>query len=177
MPNLVLGSGIKAVEASGNITVSATTGWAAHSDTQYTEVSPFSLVGGADWVNLPNNSGSVDDEFKPSDITALFDSGKVTGINGETRGLTLSFAVKPTTGTSPTIRVKIDIGGAIGEIKDYTRAILFDKGNGVEDRYLSSFIAYTRDTWEANGGQWMIKSSSNCDIYNIRTLVAALTRV
>lgn len=155
----------------------ASTGWSVHQDTQYTEGSPLNIVGGAAYVNLPNNSGSVIDLHKPADIAALFAAGKITGIDGEVRALTISFAVKPTTGTAPRVSVGMDIGGAVGFIDAYERDTTYAKGNGVEHRYLSSFDVYTLDTWAANGGQLKIKSTTNCSIYDIRILVTATVRV
>ena len=175
---LVAGSGLTLIEDGETLTVGSTTGWAVYRDTVYTEASPLSIVGGAAYVNLPNNSGSVDDEFKPIDIPSLFTGGKITGINGETRQITVSFGIKPTTNVSnPRVTVTVDIGGAIGILTDYSRDFTMSRGKDNEHRYLSSFTVFTRDTWEANGGQLKIKTTTDCELYNVRVLIVAVTRV
>ena len=45
------------------------------------------------------------------------------------------------------------------------------KGNDVEHYYLSSFNAYTLNTWEANGGTVKIVSDASADIYDIRYVI------
>lgn len=152
------------------------TGWAAYTDTQYTEGSPLPLFGGDPVVNLPNNAGIVLDTYKPADIDTLYDGSAITGREGDSIIITISFAVKPTTAQPTRITTVPDIGGAIGEIEDYKNDITLGKGQNVVQRYLSSYNAYTLDTWEANGATMKIQSDQNCEIYGIRYLITATSR-
>lgn len=150
------------------------TGWAVYFDTQYTSGSPLSLTGETQ-VNLPNNAGTKIESQIPTYITKMYDelTQKVIGRNGDGLNLTISFAVRPTTAALTRITVVPDIGGLIGEIEDYKDDHVFSKGNGVVQRYLSSFDAYTLDTWEANGAQLKVEASHACEIYGIRYLFTA----
>lgn len=157
-------------------TLKGSTGWVAYTDSQYTSGSPLSLVGGDPLVNLPNNSGSILDTFKPSDISQLYDGSVITGRVGDGINLTISFAVRPTTAQPTRITTVPDIGGGVGEIEDYKNDILFGKGQNVVQRYLSSYNAYTLDTWEENGATMKIQADQNCEIFGIRYLITAITR-
>lgn len=83
--------------------------------------------------------------------------------------LTIEFKIKPTTAAITKLSVTIDIGGSVGEI--YPRDFILTKGNGVEHFYLSSFGAYTLNTWEANGGTVKVITDQNAQIYDIRYII------
>lgn len=146
------------------------TGWADYVDGVYTSASPFSLTA-FNKVTLPNNASVVRDSQKPVDITTFYDSSTstITGRNGDGINLMIEFKSKPTTGAITKLTVAIDIGGTVGEI--YVRDFILSKGNGVEHYYLSSFNAYTLDTWEVNGGTVKILSDASADIYDIRYVI------
>ena len=150
---------------------SSFSGWGNYADTTYTTGSPFSLTTAAGKVNLPNDKGSTLETQKPSDVTTFYNGTVITGRNGDGINVTMEFKVRPTTGaTNPRITVSIDIGGAIGEL--YPRDFILSKGNGIEHYFLSSFDAYTLDTWEANGGTVKVEATgSNLEIYDIRYII------
>lgn len=144
-------------------------GYADYADTQYTEGSPFTVLSGTK-VNLPNNAGLVYDEQKPTDIVTFYDeiNQKITGRDGDGLAVVFEFKVKPLQNASNIrVRTSIDIGGAVGEIYPFAKTL--ERGVGVEDDFFHAFAGYTRDTWEANGGQVKVQATnSNIEIYDIR---------
>lgn len=146
------------------------TGWADYSDDLYTSASPFILTAN-NKVTLPNNANTTVDSQKPIDITTFYDAttSTITGRNGDGININIEFKARPNTATATKLTVSIDIGGAVGEI--YTRDFILSKGNDVEHYYLSSFNAYTLNTWEANGGTVKIVSDASADIYDIRYVI------
>lgn len=161
------------VTVPGNIlAVTTTSGWANYADTTYTTGSPFLLTTAAGKVNLPNNAGTVVDSEKPSDITTFYNGTAITGQEGDAYSITIEFKVRPTTAASDVrISTTIDIGGAVGEL--YPRDFSLTKGSGVEHYYISSFLYYTLDTWQANGGIVKVQATnSNVEIYDIRYVIA-----
>ena len=146
------------------------TGWADYVDGTYTSASP--LILSSTEITLPNDAAITRDIQKPNDITTFYDSASqtITGRDGDGINIVIEFKARPNT-TSATTRITlaIDIGGAVGKI--YKRDFLLAKGNNVEHYYLSSFHAYTLDTWEANGGTIKIVSTASTDIYDIRYVI------
>ncbi|WGK66232.1 hypothetical protein [Croceiramulus getboli] len=147
------------------------TGWGDYVDGNYTSGSPLALAA-ATKITLPNNAATVRDSQKPVDVTTFYDSSTstITGRDGDGINIVIEFKARPTTNTATTrLTVAIDIGGAVGEI--YTRDFLLGKGTGVEHYYLSSFNAYTLNTWEANGGTVKIVSTAAAEVYDIRYII------
>lgn len=153
-------------------------GWADYADGQYTSGSPFILTTAAGKVNLPNNGLSplTRTQYLPINAQPFYDiaTQKLNGVTGNAYHITMNFKVRPTQVASDIrIYVSIDIGGTIGEI--YQRELSLTKGSGVEHYYLSSFMYYTLDTFEANGGQIKVQAfSSNLEIYDIRYVISRL---
>ena len=147
------------------------TGWGSYEDTTYTSGSPFTVIDGATAVDLPNNKGTAIESQIPTDITTFYDGTVITGRYGDGINLTIDFKCKPTTSAAnPRLTVAIDIGGGIPEL--YTRDFVLAKGSGVEHNYLSSFNAYTFDTWEANGGTLKISADNDdIEVYDIRYVI------
>lgn len=145
------------------------TGWADYADGTYTSASPFIL--GTTKVTLPNDAATIRDSQKPVDVTTFYDStnSTITGRDGDGINIVIEFKARPNTASTTRITVAIDLGGAVGEI--YTRDFVLAKGNDVEHYYLSSFNAYTLNTWEANGGTVKIVSTASTDIYDIRYVI------
>ncbi|MGB5943797.1 MAG: hypothetical protein WBG71_13020 [Leeuwenhoekiella sp.] len=153
------------------------TGWADYVDTQYTSAAPFTgITTTPARVSLPNNAGIIQDGQKPVDISTFYDSttGTITGRDGDGVNIVIEFKARPTNTNIPRITVAIDIGGAVGEI--YKRDFILSKGAGVEHFYLSSFNAYTLNTWEANGGTVKISSTFPVEVYDIRYIVTRTHR-
>ena len=141
------------------------TGWAQYADTQYTDVSPFSIVSNTDTV-LPNNAGSVIDSQKPDDIATFYDGTVITGRNGDGLAITIDFNAVPTNVNTTYIEVWVDIGGAVGEL--YRRIISFPKGVGEIRPVNFTVVGYTLGTWETNGGTVYVRANGSADLYNIR---------
>jgi len=150
------------------IAVTSLSGWADYTDTTYTTGSPFTLTTAAGSVELPNNAGTIRDTEKPSDMTSFYDGTTITGVNGDAYSIDIEFKVRPTSPSADVrLNVLIDIGGVVGEI--YPRDFSLTKGNGIEHYYLSSFLYYTLDTWETNGGTVKVQAfNSDVEIYDIR---------
>lgn len=150
--------------------VSDHTGWAEYKDGTYTSASPL-VLSASTKVTLPNDASTVRDNQKPDDVTTFYDStnSTITGRNGDGVNIVIEFKARPNSASTTRLTVAIDIGGAVGEI--YVRDFVLAKGNGVEHYYLSSFDAFTLDTWEANGGAVKIVSTASADIYDIRYVI------
>ncbi|MEM5565090.1 hypothetical protein WNY78_08235 [Psychroserpens sp. AS72] len=143
------------------------TGWADYIDGTYTSVSPLLLIANTK-VILPNDANTIRDSQKPVDIASFYDptTSKIIGRDGDGLNIMIEFKVRPTANTDTKITVTIDIGSPVGEI--YTRDFITSKGVGVEHFYLSSFNAYTLNTWATNGGIVKIESDYPADVYDIR---------
>lgn len=150
------------------------TGWADYADTQYTEGSPFEILGDTDY-DLPNNGGIARISQAPSGVV-LYDPSeqKITGRNGDGVLITVDCKVKPTSAGTTYVEFWFDIGGAVGEL--YRRPLTFPKGNGVERPVNFTVSGYTLDTWEANGAQARVRANGPADIYDIRYVVTATHR-
>ena len=153
-----------------NNSVSDYTGWGDYVDGVYTSASPL-ILSASTKITLPNAANTIRDSQKPDDVTTFYDSASqtITGRNGDAINIVIEFKARPNTSATTRLSVTIDIGGTVGEI--YPRDFVLAKGNGVEHYYLSSFNAYTLDTWEANGGTVKIRSTASTDIYDIRYVI------
>jgi len=146
------------------------TGWGDYVDGTYTSASPLTLTAFSK-VTLPNDATTVRDSQKPMDVTEFYDAttSTITGRDGDGVNIVIEFKVNPTINKNTKITVAIDIGGVVGEI--YTRDFITSKGIGVEHFYLSSFNAYTLNTWELNGGTVKVESDYAAEIYDIRYII------
>lgn len=144
-------------------------GWAQYADTVYTSGSPFSILANTDTV-LPNNAGSVIDSQKPSDVATFYNGSVITGRDGDDLLITIDLKATPTNVSTTSLEIWLDIGGSIGEL--YRRIVTFPKGNGVERPINFTLMAYTLDTWEANGATVYIRADGPADIYDIRYVIS-----
>jgi hypothetical protein len=147
------------------------TGWGVYKDTTYTTGSPFTVTAGAPKQALPNNAGSKIETQLPTDVATFYNGTTITGRAGDGILITIEFKARPTT-TSSDVRLftSIDIGGAIGEI--YPNEIFLTKGVGVEHYFFKTISGYTLNTWETNGGTFLVESfNSNIEIYDIRYII------
>ena len=146
------------------------TGWADYVDVTRTSAAPLQLTAFVK-VTLPNDANTIRDSQKPIDVTEFYNStnSTITGRDGDGLNILIEFKVRPTANKTTKITVAIDIGAPVGEI--YIRDFITSKGVGVEHYYLSSFNAYTLDTWETNGGTVKIVSDYAADVYDIRYIL------
>lgn len=144
------------------------TGWSDYSDNTYTTGSPFLLTTASGVSDLPNDAATVNESQKPIDISTFYDGTTITGRQGDGLNITIEFKCRPDgAGADPRLLVYIDIGGVVPPL--YNRNFFLNKGNGVEHFFLSSFNAYTLDTWQANGGTVKIQAfNEDIEIYDIR---------
>lgn len=175
---------IRCVETYSTISAAfnGATGWADYDDTQYTSGSPFSIVGNTDYL-LPNDGGSGVTSQTPNDLNALativasgagYDTLKINGRNGDAIIYTIDLKCVPTNAGTTYIEFWIDIGGAVGEL--YRRIVSFPKGNGIVRPITLTTLAYTLNTWEANGGSIYVRANGSADLYDIRTIIAPIHR-
>ena len=97
--------------------------------------------------------------------------GLITGRERDALGVTIDFKLTPSVGATY-VEVWLDIGGAIPPL--YKRIVSFPKGSGVERPINFSTLAYTLDTWEANGAKVYVRSDGDVDIYDIRYVLHRL---
>lgn len=146
------------------------TGWENYTDTTYTSANPFTLTAN-DTVRFPLSCGSVINSQGPLGGQPMFDctDSSIVGRNGDGIIYTIDFVAKPTSPSTTTLDVWIDIGGGVGIL--YDRLSTFPKGQNIERTIVVSTAAYTLDTWEANGGKIYIVANGACEIYNMRILL------
>lgn len=144
------------------------TGWGDYADTQFTEASPFSVVGGVDTL-VPNNKGQVIETQKPTDVTTFYDGAVITGRNKDGILITIDLKAKPTAAGTSIIDFWLDIGGTVGRL--YQRPVTFPKGVGVERPISFSISGYTLNTWEANGARLYCNADAAVDLYDIRYVI------
>ena len=152
--------------------ISSTSGWATYTDTQYTLASPLTVAANT-VTKLPNNGLSKIETQMPSDVTAFYDTStqKILGRNGDGLGMSIFFIAVPSA-ANQSIDAYIDITGGTGTpaflSELYKQTFPFPKGAGVGRGILFDVTAaYTLDTWEANGGDFYVESSSSFDVYGI----------
>lgn len=164
----------KNVRVTGDLDVTGTfdqqeagLGWADYVDTQYTSESAFAVSANTD-TNLPNNAGTARATYLPSDLTAFYADGKITGREGEALLITVDMKVIPGVGCT-LIEDWIDIGGSVGEL--YRRPSTFPKGQGIVRSIVHTTAVYTLDTWAQNGGTVKVRANGPCEIYDIRYVI------
>jgi hypothetical protein len=157
------------VKLSSTNSASDFTGWADYIDGTYTSASPFIIDTTKE--TLPNDATTIRDSQKPVDVAEFYDAttSTITGRDGDAINIVIEFKARPNTSANTRLTLSIDIGGGVGEI--YVRDFVLTKGNDVEHYYLSSFNAFTLDTWETNGGTVKIVSTASTDIYDIRYVI------
>lgn len=152
--------------------VSKYTGYVSYNDTQYTELSPFTVLANT-LTKVPNNAGNIVDGQKPIDVSDFYDSTtqKILGRNWDGLWFTIFFYAVPSV-QNQSFDGYIDITWGTGTpanlAKLYPNTIPFPKGSGVE-RGVSFDVtaAYTLWTWEANWGDFYVESNADFDIYGI----------
>ena len=92
-----------------------------------------------------------------------------SGIEGETRFLTIDFTVVPTQQNTTLIEWWVDIGGGIGQL--YRRPFTFEKGQGVPRTVTFTQMVFTLDTWATNGALSYVRANGNAEIYDIRYVI------
>jgi len=158
------------------------TGHAFYADTQYTELSPLSILADTDTL-LPNNAAITIDENLPQDIQALpvpqfYDGAKVLGLEDDSMGGLLHFRAKPTSPAATYVEVWFDFTGGTGmpaDIADAARRIIaFPKGSGEERPINYVVIGSVGSAWADNGGVIKCRSNGPVDIYDVQYTINRL---
>lgn len=108
---------------------------------------------------------------KPEGVTAFYDGTKLLGLNGDGNSYMVFFYAVSTL-ANQWLDIWIDITGGTGTpanlAKLYPYTDNFPKGSGFAKGVLYSLpVAYSRDTWEANGGVVKVRSNANVDVYGM----------
>lgn len=145
------------------------TGWSQHSDSQYTVGSPLVINAGTSAVLTNNNTSSITTHL-PFGITTFLNANKITPIkDGDFYAIEIRFKAKS---SSPNgrIKVKLDIGGAQGVIREEREQL--EDGSGVEQAIAIPMFVYSGSTFVSNGGEIKIDSLvGNTSIYDITFIV------
>ena len=143
-------------------------GWASYVDTTYVVGAPFAIAEGAT-STLPNNSGTVIDDYLPTGVVKFYDqaTSKLTPQNvGDFYSFSIRFKAK-NSNLAGYFDFGIDIGGSLGIIFKETQ--LFLKGANTEQSFSITCNGYSLDTFIANGGLIKIHSIlGNTTIYDIQ---------
>lgn len=146
------------------------TGWADYVDTEHSQGSP-QLITAATPTVLTNNGGTTQVQELPFDRSnGLFDpvSNTIVGNAGDSLMITGEFIINRQTGTQEyDIGIGINIGGGIPLL--YERSFRL---RGTEPRSITFTTgAYTLDTWQANGGEFILESNVDAEVYGKRVVV------
>lgn len=168
---LVVGDGadVAALEsrATDLETIANGSGWAVYVNTAGAQTLTASTK-----VALVNNAGTKITTQHPIDVAALYDGTVITGRTGDSIGIGLELTFTPSSGVASSLYLAIDIGGGVGEI--YPRDFAILKGSGVAHRISYVTMAYTLDTWAANGGTIRVESDGPGDITAVRYVIHRL---
>lgn len=143
-------------------------GWAEYVDTQYTSASPLAVAADTETI-IPCNAAAGRRTKEPS-IGPLFQNGAVTGIDLESRIVTIDLKLVPTSGATTLAEIWFDLGTS--QITDlYRRPITFPKGSGQVRHFTTTTLVYTADTWEAQGGIPKILLNGPANLYDVRFII------
>jgi hypothetical protein len=144
-------------------------GWSQHTDTRTTVTTPTQNIATGVRTKWLNDGVSTTIRKQPSDATAhLWDvaTSKFAPIAVfDTYNIRLTFKVQNYAGTTPDIKVELDIGGSLGVISAQTIPLL--KG-GAEQDIMMTFPVFAGSTMLTNGGTFYITftGTGTCDVYD-----------
>lgn len=144
--------------------VNLSSGWGAY----YHTGSSQSLSAAAK-ATLTNNAGTIIESEKPSDISAFYSAGKITGREGDGIAVGIELTFTPDDATASNLYVAIDIGGAVGEI--YPKDFPITGGASVAHKISYNITAFTLDTWEANGGTVKVEADGPGVVSTVRYVI------
>ncbi len=142
-------------------------GWVQYSDTQYSSTNTFSVLADT-WTTIPNNSGTVIDQYKPAtNFTTFYDNtNQLINVDNVGDAFTLTLLFKVVSSQNNTdIEFGIDIGGSIGRI--FPRVIKANESAGIVKEISFTLTGYQLDTFQLNGGNIEINPRHNIEIYDI----------
>ena len=149
------------------------TGWAQYSGNNYTSGAPLVINSGNTSVLANNGTTSTIISQLPSGVTGFVNTsnGKITPQNdGDFYVVDIRFKATSSS-VDGVIDIAIDIGGAMGIIRQHT--VSLRKGIGVEQRVALSFPVFSGSTFVANGGEVKITSiTGNTSVYDVTFVVS-----
>lgn len=151
-------------------------GWSQHEDTDQTVGTPSQTIATGIRTLWSNDGGSLAIEKLPSDISVgghLWDTtnNKITPIaEYDTYNVRVEFKVQDYAGSSPYVKIEIDIGGSIGVITSRTLPLL--EGGG-EQSILYATPLFAGSTFIANGAEIYVTftGTGTCKIFSSRILI------
>jgi hypothetical protein len=151
-------------------------GWAQYTDTTYTTSNRFVVTAG-DTVTLPNDAGSVIDEYLPVGVTSLYNATDtlITPENvGDSYEIRIDFKAEKVTATDAYAGIQLDIGGSQGVIVE--RLYTFPKGTN-EHSFSTTSSIYSLSTFISNGGKLkFFASGSNVEIWDINYVIVRTSK-
>lgn len=150
------------------------TGWAEYTDTQYTTSNPFLILANTD-TKIPNNAGAVKEQELPTPYNSSgfynTTTQKILGLAGDSIIITIEAKIRRQSGAQDyDVRQWFDIGGSVPPLYERTIGV---KGNQ-EKGITSTTTAFTLDTWESNGADFMMNATTDIELFNIRYIIHRL---
>ena len=148
--------------------------------TDYSGWAIYSHGGGAQALTTDNRTTlSIDGASKlegqlPPDTGPLWDTATstITGREGDAIVVKIQCIFTPSSSAASNILFDVDIGGAVGVVEYQSFALTKGAGNA---HFISwSFVAYTLDTWEANGGAVNATADGPGSITQLRAVIARI---
>ena len=99
---------------------------------------------------------------KPADVPDFWAANKITGRTGDAIVGKAQFQCIPDDAVASNLNIKIDIGGSVGVVEEYDFPLV--RGALVSHPITCIIVAYTLDTWEANGGRIILTADGDCTI-------------
>ena len=139
-------------------------------DTQYTSVSPLTVLSDID-TQLPNNKGNILNISAPTAATTWCESdGKLNNDNGNGDSFLtrITFKVLPQL-NNRNLSINLNIGGSQGIIWEVTERL--SRGANTESKISLVIPYYILNTFYSNGGSLIINCDGNIDVYDIVYLI------
>ena len=151
------------------VLMGSASGWANYSDTAGAQALAANVP-----ATYTVNAGSTYDLQKPDDVDTFWDStnNKITGREGDAIVVKVQCDFTPDDATASTLDFTVDIGGAVGVVERQDFPI--SKGAGIVHHVSWTFLAYTLNTWEANGGTVSVVSDGPGNLTNKRIVIGRL---
>ena len=165
--------GIQGIQ--GEVGASVDLGWAFYRDNQYTELSP--LISNDEIIYLTNNGlGATTEKSYLPDTGELWDATNnkiiASGV-GDAFVMRIDFKAKAQKNFSY-FSIGIDIGDG-SPIVIVEKTLSMVKGINVEETFSETFLGFSLNTFDANGGKVFIDTvadSANISIYDIGINIA-----
>lgn len=151
--------------------VTSPTGWAA-----YVHGGGAQSLSASTRTQLQIDGATKIETQLPSDSGPLWDdvNDKITGRNGDSIVVKIQGVFTPSDATASNLKLDVDIGGSVGIVEKQDFPIT--NGAGVAHDFSWTFLAYTLDTWEANGGAVYATSDGAGGVTGLRIIITRTHR-